>query len=55
MGKAYDNSAFTIPGANKARTRKRCVESATVVTGSPYKKMLMEKIAVGKSRSRPRG
>jgi len=44
-----------IPRANKARTRKRRVESAADVTGSPYKKMLTKKIAVLKSRSRPRG
>jgi len=39
-----------IPRAEKARKRKRRAESAEVVTGSPYKKMLMEKISSGKKQ-----
>ena len=39
-----------IPRAEKTRTRKRRAESAEVVTGSPYKKMLMEKMSSGKKQ-----
>jgi len=41
-----------IPRAHKARTRKRRAESAEVVTGTPYKKMMMEKISSGKKQEK---
>ena len=50
------NDAITelspIPRAEKAQTRTRHAESTEVVTGSPYKKMLTEKMSSGKKQTK---